>query len=97
MPLVMSCDKTNSQSAVRREPAAIRNKKSISVSAHVELGTAMLSKNETKDPARLAFADDFLWEHSFSVAQGGNPNIPGRARKSNPERSAPSEFCGFCS
>jgi hypothetical protein len=97
MPLVTSCDRTNSRSAVRKEPAAIRNRKDISVATHVELGTTILPKNETKGAARLAFADDFLWEHSFSVAQSGNRDIAVCTGKSNPERSAPSEFCGFCS
>jgi len=97
MSLVMSCEKTSPRSGGRKEPSAIRNRKSISVATHVELGTAILSKNETKGPTRPAFAEDFLWEHSVSVAQGGNADIAACAGRSNPEPSAPSEFWGFCS
>lgn len=95
MSPMMSCENTGSRSVGRREPSAIRNRKSISVAPHV--GTAILSRNETKYPARLTFAEDFLLEHSASVALGANPKSAVCAEPSSPERSAPNEFWGFCS
>ena len=97
MHLVTSCDKTYSPSAVPKELAPIRAKRRVSAALRVELATAILSESETKGPAMLAFAEDFLWEHSFPLAQGGSPDNPRRAGKSDAQKSSPSQLFGFCS
>lgn len=97
MRLVTSRDKTCSKSVVRKEPEPIRAKRRVSAAIRVEWATAILTESETKGPAKLAFAEDFLWEHSFSLAQGGSPDNPRRAGKSDSERSAPNQLFGFCS
>jgi hypothetical protein len=94
MSPVMSCEKTSPRVVGRKDPSAIRNRKSISVATHS--GFTNLSRNQTKYPTGLTFAEDFLLEHSASVAKGANSKSAVCAGPLTPERSVASEFCGSC-
>jgi hypothetical protein len=97
MRLVTSCDKTDPQAVVRKEPPPIQAKKRMSAAIRIELATAILSEDDANGTTKLAFAEDFLLEHSVPLAQSASLDSRRRAGKSNPESFAPSQFFGFCS
>ncbi|MGO9434999.1 MAG: hypothetical protein ACLPH3_06095 [Terracidiphilus sp.] len=97
MHILTNCDTTHSQSSNRKKAAAVRNKRNTLSAPLVAVETAIRSEieMEKKRPARLTFAEDFLFEHSSSVAPSVGLGVLSRAGKSNIERSVPSQFFGF--
>lgn len=97
MRLVTSRDNSFSQAVVRKEPPPIRAKKRMSAAIRIELATAILSKSDAKNPARLAFSEDFLWEHSFPFAKRDSPDNTRCVGKSDSDTPAVDQLFGFCS